>query len=49
MIKGKLINGDARLMVFFAGAEDKKKTIKTIYRESCRSSATYDLWLKAES
>ena len=31
MIKGKLINGDARLMVFFAGAEDKKKTIKTIY------------------
>ena len=28
MIKGKLINGDARLMVFFAGAEDKKKNNK---------------------
>ena len=24
-------------------------TKKCIYRESCRSSATYDLWLKAES
>ena len=23
--------------------------ILTRYRESCRSSATYDLWLKAES
>ena len=31
MIKGKLINGDARLMVFFAGAEDKKKTIYIQY------------------
>ena len=31
MIKGKLINGDARLMVFFAGAEDKKNNKNNIY------------------